>query len=505
MASSSTRRKLLAFAVGAAALAAGLSAARSRRPRNATAPRSLPRASLADSLSATARVLLPTVAKGTIIRRPFAVGLAERFELDAKAVREMQRLSDRYAPGPLLMRNPLRPHRHIALLLTPEHVHRVLEESPVPFATAALEKKGALSHFQPRFSLISEGTEREVRVRFNDEVLDAGRAAHRLAESFLRVLDEEAAALLGGAAQRGELGWTEFTDGWFRMVRRIVFGESAAADRELIEMIERLRARGNWSFVAPQNRKLRSRFLARVTRYLELAEPGSVAELIARTAYGPDVFPEQQVPQWLFAFDPAAMATFRALALLATHADQAERARREVRGDGEAARGRLPFLRACVLESLRLWPTTPLVLRESTRPTAWEAGTMPRHALVAAFANYFHRDDRHLPYAHRFTPEIWLGGGPVEEMMDLAGRDWPLIPFSGGPGVCSGRQVVLLLSSNMLGALLAGAELDLRPPGRLDPGRPLPGTLDHFTLRFGVTPVELGAQPGGSRAAVGGE
>ena len=38
----------------------------------------------------------------------------------------------------------------------------------------------------------------------------------------------------------------------------------------------------------------------------------------------------------------------------------------------------LPFLRSAVLESLRLWPTTPLLLRDTTAETTWENGTLPK-------------------------------------------------------------------------------------------------------------------------------
>jgi hypothetical protein len=47
---------------------------------------------------------------------------------------------------------------------------------------------------------------------------------------------------------------------------------------------------------------------------------------------------------------------------------------------------------------------------------------------------------------------------------------------------------VLLLGSVALATLLDGARLRLQPPTRLDPHRPLPGTLDHFSLRFAFGP-----------------
>ncbi len=62
---------------------------------------SLPTSSLRDASSIISKTVVPTVAKGPIIRRPKVVALSERLDLDTKAVHRMQRLSDTYGPGPL--------------------------------------------------------------------------------------------------------------------------------------------------------------------------------------------------------------------------------------------------------------------------------------------------------------------------------------------------------------------------------------------------------------------
>jgi cytochrome P450 len=129
-----------------------------------------------------------------------------------------------------------------------------------------------------------------------------------------------------------------------------------------------------------------------------------------------------------------------------------------------------------MLEALRLWPTTPMVLRQSTSETRWEHGSMPADTGVLIHAPFFHRDDTRLEHADRFTPELWMDG-------QTAGRDWPLIPFSDGPVMCPGRHLVLMLSSAMLAALLGGGTPAPAPTQVLDPAR-LPGTLDNFALRF---------------------
>lgn len=109
------------------------------------------------------------------------------------------------------------------------------------------------------------------------------------------------------------------------------------------------------------------------------------------------------------------------------------------------------------------------------RPT-WRSGDLAAGIAIVIFAPYFHRDDHTLEAAHRFTPELWLH--------DRGEDDWPLVPFSGGPGMCPGRNVVLLTSSMVLASLVR--ERDIRPVHPLDT-QALPGTLRPFSARFTVT------------------
>lgn len=478
------RNLLLAGALG---LAGGVAAAKwmSQSSRRAGAARhgGLATAGAIDTAALAVEVLAPTFAKGVIVRRPKMVALAERLGLDARAVRRMQKLRDKYGDGPLMLPLPIRKQ---AVLLAPEHVRRVLDESPEPFSAASSEKRAALSHFEPEGALISCGRERAERRRFNEEVLEHERAVHHMVGKFLPAVDDEAGHILGRARRQGTLDWDGFNAGWTRLVRRIVFGDAAAGDQEISDMIIALRQAANWAFMRPKKTGMRQRFLARIQAYLERAEPGSLAAVAASVPRTPDAAPNQQVPQWLFAFDAAGMATFRALALLAAHPEQAERARAELRSHPDMARQYLPFLRATVLESLRLWPTTPAILRQTTRDTDWSGDTMPAGTGVLVFTPFFHRDDRRMACANRFAPELWLKDDKVRDAQD---RDWPLIPFSSGPVTCPARNLVLMLTSVMLGALIdAGADgktLRLLPQGRLDPAQ-LPGTLDNYGLRFAL-------------------
>ena len=468
------RRTTLYGAIAAGAVLAGTAALRRPGPKAAGAKR-LPVMSLADTLAVLTEVLAPNIAKGVIKRRKRVVGVAERAELDTRAIRRVKQLRDTYGPGPVLLRVPV---RNQAVILDPADAWRVLDETPAIFTTASSEKVAALRHFEPHGALISTGPERTERRRFNEAVLEMDCPVHSLADSFERVAREEADTLLAAAGADGEFGWDDFAPAWFRVVRRVVFGDGARDDEELREMVDSLREDGNWAMFKPRDKALREAFFARLRHHLSRAEPGSLAARVAAEPKNARTAPEHQIPQWLFAFDPAGMATYRAMGLLAAYPEQLARARAEATAE-PGDRG-LPQLRAAILEALRLWPTTPLILRQSLAETRWATGVLPKGAGVLIYAPFFHRDDTQLAFAHRFAPEIWAQDPPA--------HGWPLVPFSGGPAVCPGRHVVLMVGAMFLRRLLAGHGLALGDPARLPP-EALPGTYDHYTMRYRLVPA----------------
>src|SRR5699024_3986164 len=93
----------------------------------------------------------------------------------------------------------------------------------------------------------------------------------------------------------------------------------AREDEQVTDDLLRLRRRANLSYFLPRDRRLRERFLGRLQDYVEAAEPGSLAAMVVRAPAAGEAAPVQQIPQWLFAFDAAAWACFRALSLLTSH------------------------------------------------------------------------------------------------------------------------------------------------------------------------------------------
>lgn len=427
----------------------------------------LPFVSALDSGRILRDVFGPVVAQGPILRRPRLGTLAERLQVDDRALRCVRRLRHKYGDGPVLMHLA---GRTIALVLAPEDVHRLLAETPEPFAAASGEKVAALTHFQPHAVLVTKSPLRAPRRELNEQALDTHQPVHRHGHRFVEVVQEELDTL------HATLSWTDFRAIWSRIVRRIVLGDAARNDEDLTAQLDRLRADANWAQFGPNRDELRSRFRAAIARYVDKAEPGSLVESLA--ARPDELDPAGQVPHWLFAFDAAGSALWRLFAVLGARPSLLEPIVAEAQSPETS-----PLLAqagAAVQESLRLWPTTLVVLRQSGEPTVWRDRIAPAGTEFAIVSSVFHRDDQALDFANDFEPAAWLDGrtdGP-----------WPIIPFSEGAAGCPGQNVVLLTTSAAVSHVARRYNLDVNPATRARLADSMPGTFNHATVRIAFWP-----------------
>jgi hypothetical protein len=140
--------------------------------RAGAATSQLPRASLGETLSFFTRVLAPVIAKGVIVRRPRVLALAEFLDLDARAVRVLQRFAHRFSPDVWLQSRPDEewplvpfshgpatcPARNLALLVSSVMLASILGRREVHLQPPArldahTPLPGTLSHFSLRFEL----------------------------------------------------------------------------------------------------------------------------------------------------------------------------------------------------------------------------------------------------------------------------------------------------------------------------------------------------------------
>ncbi len=434
------------------------------------AERDFPHASTLEGVRFTAQVIVPIVLQGLFRRRRTMTHAATLGRADAAAIAAVASLRNAYGNGPLWLRAGT---DDALLLIGRDAVRRVLEASPDPFAADPEPKRSGMRHFQPEALTISREPDWSGRRRFAEAVLDTGRPLHRQADRFAVVAGEEASGL------PEEIDAAAWGRAVHRVTRRIVFGDRAAGDDELSTLLGELMDKANPP--GGGDDELLARFDERLARRVADAAPGSLAGLIGRVP-GTDVdHPAGQVTHWLFALgDTLAANALRALAVLAAYGPERERAEAELAG-ADLATGagvaELGYLRACLQETMRLWPTSPVLMRVTVRDTDWNGIRIPAGTRMIIVNTFNHRDRESNEWAERFEPERWLTG--------TAAEDWIFNHFSHGPQGCPGAGIALEVGVAMLATLLRDRAASTLAGG-IDPDQPPPHSLDVFALKLAL-------------------
>ncbi|MDQ2668237.1 MAG: cytochrome P450 [Gemmatimonadota bacterium] len=104
---------------------------------------------------------------------------------------------------------------------------------------------------------------------------------------------------------------------------------------------------------------------------------------------------------------------------------------------GAADVARLPYTRAVIAETMRLYPPAWVVGRRALAECRTGDYTIPARAIVLMSQWIVHRDPRWWPDADRFQPERWLPGGSAS---DPGRPKFSYFPFGAGTRVCIGEQ-----------------------------------------------------------------
>jgi cytochrome P450 len=120
----------------------------------------------------------------------------------------------------------------------------------------------------------------------------------------------------------------------------------------------------------------------------------------------------------------------------------------------------LPYLKACIDESLRLWPPTGAGLPRET--PAGEATILSEHipggVIMSVPIFETHRDPTVWHHCEEFISERWL----AEDAPVLMSRYF--IPFSYGGRACIGRNISYLEQTMFLGTILHRYEFAFKDP-----------------------------------------
>ncbi|WP_327135012.1 cytochrome P450 [Streptomyces sp. NBC_01343] len=435
------------------------------------------RAGRAETVRFAATHTLPAFVRGAFHLRPRVVAAYAALGQQGWSAATLRAMRARHGGAPVEVRGLSGP---LLVLLDHADVRRFYELPVRTLAMDAPDKYKGLSLLEPTGVICSHGDTREERRRVNDEVLAADRPVHPSCEEFRAVVAQEAPALIQGS----ELDFPLLRRTVARVGRRMVLGDAAADDEELARWLLVIREEANWMRMrkgrAAAAEALYRKAAARVEEYAARAEPYTLAAL-ARShpaAAGPDAAALDAVGQahhWLLALDTVGPTVARTLLLLAAHPAEQEALRAEVEGGG----AELPRLRACVEETLRLFPIVPDLVRVTRAETEWRGVHYPAGTAVLVPALFHQRDPQHVPAAHQFVPARWLRSG--------AAQDVRMAPFSHGGGRCPGEHLGVLTASLLTAAVLRGHRVTGGRPA-VDPCRPLPGLLASAGIRLTLAP-----------------
>jgi cytochrome P450 len=428
----------------------------------------LPEASLAESLQFVGLVLLPTLARGLFSPRPKVVRKLADMDVDGRAISLLAEIRRNHGgQGARLLGGRL------VVLWGPDAIREVLDRSADLYASDAGAKGKGMSHFQPDALTLSRGEEWRDRRTFNEAVLATEESVHPLADRFLAVVAEEVERMRAGGLEFSD--WEMLFD---RITLRVIFGDGSRDDQELTDLLEQLMAEANRLVGLSQGDEYYELY-GRLEAKLKDPDPDS---LIGRFAEAPQTDTTRvvhQLPHWMFAMrDTLATNSYRALACIVANPDIEGRVRDELEGadlsDPSAVEG-LSYLAGCLAEAMRLWPTTPLLARETTRETTLAGERLDAETQVMIVNTFNHRDGEAVEDADRFVPERWEG----------AGSDYRFNHLSNGSQSCPGGPLVYLLGKAVLANVLGQYDVELQRPS-LDPTQPLPYVLDHFEVQLGL-------------------
>jgi len=165
----------------------------------------------------------------------------------------------------------------------------------------------------------------------------------------------------------------------------------------------------------------------------------------------------EEVDTFMFeGHDTVAMGLTFAILVLAEHKDAQDRVRDEVSAVIQANGGKLtmsalnnmPYLERCLKESLRLYPSVPLISRVLSKDVKLQSYLVPTGAVLHINIYDTHRDPNFWPSPEVFDPDRFL----PERIQNR--HPYCYLPFSAGPRNCIGQRFAILELKAIISSLV---------------------------------------------------
>lgn len=161
----------------------------------------------------------------------------------------------------------------------------------------------------------------------------------------------------------------------------------------------------------------------------------------------------------------------------------------------EAAMKNVPYLRACIKESLRIYPLAAGNARVLKSDIVLNGYQIPKETPVLMLSEGLQTDDQYYPRSKEFLPERWLRQSK-EEASDSkcpnslkASTPFAYLPFGFGPRMCIGRRIVEMELELGIARLLRNFHVEYNHPME-KPFRSTILNVPNIPLTFKFTDVE---------------
>ncbi|VAW78932.1 hypothetical protein MNBD_GAMMA12-3232 [hydrothermal vent metagenome] len=363
----------------------------------------------------------------------------------------------------------------VLLVFDVKGIQQILDKSPAVYGVADLKFRG-MSYFQPNSVTLSSGHQWYDRRQFNESVLETDQKLHSLAQPFLTTI--ESITSKKNELDNEPVHWDYFSTLFMQLAQQTILGDSNKTNSKILARLMSLMAKANRIFLLRPSKKLAAQDHDLRAR-LHAAPKDSLLSLCPHVANNVNIEPEHQVPHWLFAMgDTLAANVIRTLLLICTHPAIEKKVLAQIKEAGALtaeAIDSLDLLEHCTQETMRLWPTTPMLARKMLRRDNLQGNMLMTGTSLLILNNATHRDTRYQKDAHLFNPERWKEGN----------SDYAYNHFSNGTQICPGKNLALFLSKAVLAQLFTQWKFQVCSP-TIKEGLAIPTINHYFSIRFKV-------------------
>ncbi|XP_073839138.1 probable cytochrome P450 12c1, mitochondrial [Musca autumnalis] len=124
----------------------------------------------------------------------------------------------------------------------------------------------------------------------------------------------------------------------------------------------------------------------------------------------------------------------------------------------------LPYLRACIKESLRTYPLVFGNIRATGQDLCLSGYQVPQGTNIFLTSNLLLNEEKYFPKASEFLPERWLRSSQAEDISAKNTNPFIFLPFGFGPRSCVGKRIVDLQLEITLANIVRNFKMEYNYP-----------------------------------------